>query len=91
MVTFRRTSYAKMAERFPDLKSGGSRTKRKFGKPKYCEKYIDLAQCLKQLGRKGELQNLVKLCKTILKYHSWYLCQISLQIILLPIQRKRSP
>ena len=28
---------------------------------------------------------LVKLCKTILKYHSWYLCQISLQIMLLPI------
>ena len=23
---------------------------------------------------------------TILKYHSWYLCQISLQIVLLPIQ-----
>ena len=23
---------------------------------------------------------------TILKYHSWYLCQISLQIMLLPIQ-----
>ena len=39
-----------MAERFLDLKSGDSRTKRKLGKPKYCEKYIDLAQCLDQLG-----------------------------------------
>ena len=28
----------------------------------------------------------VKLSITILKYHSWYLCQISLQIVLLPIQ-----
>ena len=28
---------------------------------------------------------LVKLRITILKYHSWYLCQISLQIMLLPI------
>ena len=28
----------------------------------------------------------MKLRKTILKYHSWYLCQISLQIMLLPIQ-----
>jgi len=24
--------------------------------------------------------------ETILKYHKWYLCQISLQIMLLPIQ-----
>ena len=30
-------------------------------------------------------QRLVKLCKTILKYRSWYLCQISLQIMLLPM------
>ena len=29
---------------------------------------------------------LVKLRITILKYHLWYLCQISLQIMLLPIQ-----
>jgi len=29
---------------------------------------------------------LVKLRITISKYHSWYLCQISLQIMLLPIQ-----
>ena len=28
----------------------------------------------------------MKLRVTILKYHSWYLCQISLQIMLLPIQ-----
>ena len=28
----------------------------------------------------------MKLRLTILKYHSWYLCQISLQIMLLPIQ-----
>ena len=28
----------------------------------------------------------MKLRITILKYHSWYLCQISLQIMLLPIQ-----
>ena len=27
----------------------------------------------------------MKLCKTILKYHSWYLCQISLQVMLLLI------
>ena len=46
-----------MAERFLDFKSGDSRTKRKFGKPKYCENYIDLAQCLDQLGRKRKLQN----------------------------------
>ena len=39
-----------MAESFLDLKD--SRTKRKFGKPKYCEKYIDLAQCLDQLAQK---------------------------------------
>ena len=31
-------------------------------------------------------QNCVKLRITISKYHSWYLCQISLQIMLLPIQ-----
>ena len=31
----RRTSYTIIAERFLDLKSGDSRTKRKFGKPKY--------------------------------------------------------
>ena len=42
---------------FEILKSGDSRPKRKFGKPKYWEKYIDLAQCLEQLGRKQELQN----------------------------------
>ena len=30
-------------------------------------------------------QRLVKLPITILKYHSWYLCQISLLIMLLPI------
>ena len=29
---------------------------------------------------------LMKLRITILKYHSWYLCQISLQIMLLPIR-----
>ena len=29
--------------------------------------------------------NCLKLCITISKYHSWYLCQISLQIMLLPI------
>ena len=42
---------------FEILKSVDSRTKRKFWKPKYWEKYIDLAQCLDQLGRKQELQN----------------------------------
>ena len=31
-------------------------------------------------------QNYLKLRITILKYHSWYLCQISLQIMLLPVQ-----
>ena len=31
--------------------------KENFGKPKYWENYIDLAQCLDQLGRKQELQN----------------------------------
>ena len=29
--------------------------------------------------------NISKLFITILKYHSWYLCQLSLQIVLLPI------
>ena len=33
----------------------------------------------------------MKLCITILKYHSWYLCQLrSLQIMLLPIQTVRA-
>ena len=32
----------------------------------------------------------MKLRTTISKYHSWYLCQISLQIMLLPIQTKGS-
>ena len=32
----------------------------------------------------------MKLRITILKYHSWYLCQISLQIMLLPIQIQHS-
>ena len=33
----------------------------------------------------------MKLCITILKYHSWYLCQLrSLQIMLLPIQTVRT-
>ena len=31
-------------------------------------------------------QNCLKLRITISRYHSWYLCQISLQIMLLPIQ-----
>ena len=30
------------------------------------------------------------LCITILKYHSWYLCKISLLIMLLPIQMVRN-
>ena len=30
-------------------------------------------------------QNCLKLRMTILKYHKWYLCQISLQIMFLPI------
>ena len=34
--------------------------------------------------------SLVKLRITISKYHSWYLCQISLQIMLLPIQTYRN-
>jgi len=42
---------------FEILKSRDSRTKIKFEKPKYWEKYIDLAQYLDQLGRKQELQN----------------------------------
>ena len=33
-------------------------------------------------------RRLVKLHITILKYHSWYLCQISLQIMLLPILKQ---
>jgi len=32
----------------------------------------------------------VKLRITILKYHSWYLCQISLQIVLLPVLINRT-
>ena len=36
-------------------------------------------------------QRLVKLPTTILKYHLWYLCQISLQIMPLPIQTLNIP
>ena len=46
-------SYAKMAERFLDLKSGDSRTKR----TKILRKVHHLAQCLDQLARKRELQD----------------------------------
>ena len=38
-----------------------------------------------QIAQISLAQRLVKLCKTILKYRSWYLCQISLQIMLLPM------
>ena len=33
----------------------------------------------------GDISKSSQLRITILKYHSWYLCQISLQIMLLPI------
>ena len=40
---------------------------------------------ISKLSQISLAQQLVKLRITILKYHSWYLCQISLQIMLLPI------
>ena len=41
---------------------------------------------ISKLSQISLAKRLVKLRITILKYHSWYLCQISLQIMLLPIQ-----
>ena len=40
---------------------------------------------ISELSQISLTQRLVKLRIIILKYHSWYLCQISLQIMLLPI------
>ena len=45
-----------------------------------------LAFDISKLSQISLALRLVKLRITILKYHSWYLCQISLQIMLLPIQ-----
>ena len=41
---------------------------------------------ISKLSQISFAQRLVKLRITISKYHEWYLCQISLQIMLLPIQ-----
>ena len=40
---------------------------------------------ISKLSQISLAQQLVKLPTIILKYNSWYLCQISLQIMLLPI------
>ena len=40
---------------------------------------------ISKLSQISLAQGLVKLSITILKYHLWYVCQISLQIMLLPI------
>ena len=47
---------------------------------------INTARDISKLSQISHAYRLVKLRITILKYHSWYLCQISLQIILLPIR-----
>ena len=47
---------------------------------------INTTRVISKLSQISLAWRLVKFRITILKYHSWYLCQISLQIILLPIQ-----
>ena len=47
---------------------------------------INTTRDISKLSQISLAQRLVKLRITILKYHSWYLCQISLQIMLLPTQ-----
>ena len=47
---------------------------------------INTTHDISKLPQISLTQRLVKLRITILKYHSRYLCQISLQIMLLPIQ-----
>ena len=46
---------------------------------------INTTRDISKLSQISLAQRLVKLRITILKYHSWYLRQISLQIMLLPI------
>ena len=50
---------------------------------------INTTRDISKLSEISLAQRLVKLRITILKYHSWYLCQISQQIMLLPIQIPR--
>ena len=47
---------------------------------------INTTRVISKLSQISLAWRLVKFRITILKYHSRYLCQISLQIILLPIQ-----
>ena len=47
---------------------------------------IETTRDISKLSQISLAYRLVQLRVTILKYHSWYLCQISLQIMLLPIQ-----
>ena len=46
---------------------------------------VNTTRNISKLSQISLAYRLVKLSVTILKYHSWYLCQISLQIMLLPI------
>ena len=46
---------------------------------------INTTRDIPKLSQISLARRLVKLRITISKYHSWYLCQISLQIMLLPI------
>ena len=46
---------------------------------------ITTTSAISKLSQISLAQRLVKLCMTISKYHSWHLCQISLQIMLLTI------
>ena len=38
-----------------------------------------------RLSTTGDISKLSHICVTILKYHSWYLSQIPLEIVLFPI------
>ena len=47
---------------------------------------INATRDISKLSQISLAPRLVKLRIAISKYHSWYLCKISLQIMLLPIQ-----
>ena len=51
---------------------------------------INTTSDISKLSQISLTERLVKFRITILKYHSWYLCQISLQIMLLPILMSRN-
>ena len=50
---------------------------------------INTTRDISKLSQISVAKRPMKLRITILKYHSWYLCQISLQIMLLPILAQR--